>query len=186
MKRNLALISFLLLGLAVAFVGCDSTEEERTNENIVGTWNATSASVILSGVSVPVFEAGESGELSITFEADNAFTFVAAGPIEIDNPIGESVVVLAEGEGATITGTYAFTAGAGAVTFTPTEVDGEPIGDAVTALVPVEFEDDDTVVLRVENTEEGRAILTWLLGDRVPQEIIDNIDGGEVTFRRDS
>lgn len=186
MKRNVALILFLLLGLAVAFVGCDTSETEPIVEDLVGTWNATTASVIVSSIAVPVFESGDSGELSITFTADDTFTFVAEGPIEIDPPIGESVEVLAAGEGATITGAYAFTAGGGAVTFTPSAVNGQPITGSVTAPLPIEFESENTVVLTVENTEEGRAVLALLLGDRVPQEVLDNIDGGEVTFRRDS
>jgi hypothetical protein len=135
---------------------------------------------------MPVFEAGDSGELSITFDGEGAFTFVAEGPIEGSSslPGVPPVVILAEGEGATIGGDYTFDADTDVVAFTPTEVEGEPITDAVTASVPVEFEDDDTVVLTVENTDEGRALLALLLGDQVPQEVIDNIDGGSVTFRR--
>jgi len=186
MKRTSALILFLLLGLAVAFVGCDTTEDDPIDETLVGTWNAASASVIVSGFGVPVFDAGGDGELSITFTAADAFTFVVEGPIEIDPPIGESVEVLAAGEGATIMGEYSFSSGDDIVTFTPTDVDGQPVSDAVTFSVPLEFEDDNTVVLSVENTDEGRALLGALLGDEVPQEVIDNIDGGEVTFERNS
>lgn len=186
MKRTTAPIFFLLLGLAVAFVGCDTSEDDPIDETLVGTWNATSASVIVSGFGVPVFEAGGDGELSITFTAADAFTFIVEGPIEIDPPIGESVEVLAAGEGATITGTYSFPSGNDVVSFTPAEVDGQPVSDAVTFSVPLEFDDDNTVVLSVENTDEGRALLGALLGDEVPQEIIDNIDGGEVTFERNS
>lgn len=184
MIRNVSLFLVLFLVSAVAFVGCDTTDDEQTGEDIVGTWNASSASVILAGFGVPVFEAGDSGELSITFDADGAFTFVAEGPIEIDPPIGETVPVLADGEGATIGGDYTFSADTDVITFTPTEVDDQPFPNAATVSLPVEFEDDDTVVLTVENTEEGRAVLSLLLGEQVPQEILENIDGGEVTFRR--
>ena len=185
MKRNAAIVLFMLLALAVAFVGCDSEDADPIDEDVVGTWNATSARVIVSGVSVPVFEAGDEGTLAITFASEGTFTFVAEGPIAIEG-FGLSQVVLAEDEGATIDGTYAFEAGDEAISFTPTDVDGQPIGETITAPVPVTFEDDDTVVLTVENTEEGREFLTFLLGGQVPQEVIDNIDGGEVTFTRGS
>jgi hypothetical protein len=186
MKRNAALILFLLLGLAVAFVGCDSEETDPADQDLVGTWDAASARVIVSGFSVPVYEAGDEGTLAVTFEADGSFAFVAEGPIVIDSslPGVPTTQVLADGEGITISGTYSFTAGDGAVTLAPTRVDDEPITDVPATAVPVTFEDSDTVVLTVENTDEGRALLGFLLGGRVPQEIIDAIDGGEITFER--
>ena len=188
MKRNLALISFLLLGLAVAFVGCDSNEGDPVVENLVGTWDTENANVIVSGVPIPVYEAGDEGTLAITFRSDDTFTFVAEGPIEGSSPIPgvPAVEILAEGEGATVEGEYTFSAGSGSVTFTPTEVDDQPISEVPTLPVPLTFESENEVVLEVENTDEGRALLGFLLGDRVPQEIIDSIDGGSVTFRRDS
>ena len=183
MKRTPSLLLLLVLGLATAFVGCDSGDTDPIDEDLVGTWNASTASVILNGLSVPVFTAGEAGELSITF-SESTFTFVAAGPLEIDPPIGASIEILAAGEGSTISGTYVFTSGDGVVTFTPTVVNDQPISDQVMAPVPITFQDENTVVLRVENTAEGRALLAFLLGDRVPEEIRNAIDGGSITFRR--
>jgi hypothetical protein len=187
MKRNAALLLFMLLALAVAFVGCDS-EDDPADEDLVGTWDAASARVVVSGISVPVYEAGDEGTLAITFAADNAFTFQAQGPIVIDSsfPGVPTAEVLAEGEGATIGGTYSFAIGDGAVTFAPTRIDDEPITGVPATAVPITFEDGDTIVLAVENTDEGRALLGFLLGGQVPQEIIDAIDGGEITFERNS
>jgi hypothetical protein len=188
MNRLTPILSLLVLGLAVAFVGCDSSDSERFDENLVGTWNTENANVIVSGISIPVYEAGDEGTLAITFRSDDTFTFVAAGPIEGSSPIPgvPQVEILAEGDGATILGAYSFAAGSESVTFTPTEVDGEPVTVVPPTPVPLTFESENEVVLEVENTAEGRALLGFLLGDQVPQEIIDSIDGGSITFRRDS
>ena len=186
MTRTFNLFLALFLGLAVAFVGCDTNEDDPIDENLVGVWNASSASVDLAGISVPIFEAGDDGELAVTFGSDDAFTFVVAGPLAIEPPFSNPVPVLADGEGATIEGTYTFTAGGGTVGLTPMEVDGQPVTNAVTTTVPLTFDDNDTVVLTIENTDEGRQLLGILLGGEVPQDIIDNIDGAELTFRRAS
>ena len=186
MKRTSALILFLLLGLAVAFVGCDTGEDDPIDETLVGTWNAASASVIFSGIPLQIFEAGDDGELAVTFGSDDAFMFVVAGPLAIEPPFSDPVPVLADGEGATVEGTYTFTADGGSVGLTPMEVDGQPVTDAVTTTVPLTFDDNDTVVLTIENTDQGRELLGLLLGGEVPQEVIDNIDGAELTFERNS
>lgn len=195
MKRNAALLLFMLLGLAVAFVGCDTGDDQDDfDETVVGTWNVQTASVTLGtdlgSVSVPVYEMGDEGTLAITFGADEVFSFVAAGPLVIESSIPgvPTTEVLADGEGATITGDYAFAAGSGAVTFTPTavETDGnvEPVTGVPATAVPIEFVEENEVTLTVENNDEGRALLTFLLQGQVPQEIIDAIRGGEITFTR--
>lgn len=187
MKRITPFLLLLVFGLATALIGCDSSDTPAPPDTLVGTWNAEGANVIISGVSLPVYEAGDEGTLAITFGEDT-FSFVAEGPIEGSSPIPgvPPVVVLAEGEGATISGTYTYMANDGLVTFTPAEVDGQPIETGASVPLPIANEDDDTVVISVENTPEGRAFLTFLLGETVPQEIIEAIDGGAITFRRNS
>ncbi len=183
MKRNTIILVLLALGLAVAFVGCDSSGDERTDaERIVGTWTASQAGVNvaspLGSVPVPVLNENSEGDITIDFVADGDFTFTVVGPISADF-FGQTIDLVEEGVNETTTGSYSVQ-GDGQVRF---GVDGtfDSMAD-----VAYDFSGDDVFSLEVENTEEGRATLAFLLGDRVPQEVLDAIQGGSVTFRRTS
>ena len=183
MQRITPILLLLVLGLATAFVGCDSAQDDRTDdERIVGSWTASQASVdvstLLGTVGVPVLNANSEGSVTIDFDADGTFSFRVVGPISADF-FGQTVDILEDGVDETTSGTYSIQSG-DQIRF---GVDGT--FDSA-ANVDYDFSGDDAFDLSVENTEEGRATLAFLLGDRVPQEVLDAVRGGSITFRRDS
>lgn len=182
MNRITPILLLLVLGLATAFVGCDSTDERADDERIVGSWTASQASVDvntpLGTVPVPVLNANSEGSVTIDFDADGTFTFRVVGPITADF-FGEQIAILEDGVDEMTSGTYSVQSD-GQIRF---GVDGA--FDSA-ANVDYDFSGDDAFDLSVENTEEGRATLAFLLGDSVPQEVLDAVRGGSITFRRDS
>lgn len=183
MKRTSALLLFLLLGLAVAFVGCDTESDDTPDvDRIVGTWTATQANIEvdsgtpLGSISVPVLSASDEGEIEIVFDVDGGFTLTVTGPITAEF-FTEEVVIVEDGFSETISGSYDI------VSDRQIRFGVEDAPDAAVN-IDYDFDGDDEFDLSVENTEEGRAALAFLLEDQVPQEVIDAVEGGSITFER--
>ena len=174
----------LLPLLAVALLtGCDSNDDETPDsERIVGTWTATRANIDvdsgtpLGTISVPVLRTSDEGEVTMSFDAGGDFTFSVTGPINAEF-FTEEVVIVEEGFSETATGSYILQ-GDQQIRF---GVDGT-FDSAFN--VAYDFDGDDEFDLSVENTEEGRAVLAFLLEGQVPQEVIDALAGGSITFER--
>ncbi len=188
---HLALLPLLALSLALA--GCDSDEDDRTaEERLRGAWQATAVSVTVEnpvpvpGVptfALPIFAAGDEGAISLSFETGNAFAFTVEGPLEASATGVGTFPLLSDGEGLTNAGRYEVVGEEGPIVFTVNQTDGQPV-PATNLEVAFDFRGDDAFVFTLDNSEEGRAALAFLLGDAFPQEVFDAIEGGEARFER--
>lgn len=179
MRRLLPIAFLAFLASSLVFVGCDSGDSGTPDpDRIVGTWTATNANIsvnsgtVLGTVDVPVAFASGDGDIVITFRDDNTFMLRVTGPISADF-FGQSTDIVEDGFDETTTGTYSI------------QNDGQ-IRLGSEADVDYEFNGDDAFDLSVENTDEGRAALAFLLGDSIDPKLLNRIEGASITFRRDS
>lgn len=184
MKR-LALTIALLL--PAALVGCDAEEDARPDaERIVGAWDVTSANVDVAvfGTTqpIPVLDGQDRARVNFSGDGDEGplYVLTVTGPIVVEVPNLGDITVLPDGQTVTALGGYRLE-GDGRVRFTPNPLGGEP---SVSGVTTYRFRGDDRLDLAVENTAEGRALITALLGESVPEELLELIAGGSATLTR--
>ena len=181
MLRRLAFALPLLFASALV-AGCDSGTDERTDaERIVGTWDATGASVLVNApvvgeTSINVVDATSEGGITLVFTSSSAYTMTVEGPIEV-SVLGQSYPVLGETDTQTLTGTYAVRESDGEIDFT-----GSQTG-AVSTEVPYRFPGDDQLRFTLRN---GQLIadLIVLANPDVDPALASLITGGEMTLAR--
>lgn len=174
MKRFL-LIALLPL-LALAWAGCDSDDGDDTPdaERIVGTWAAEEASLRGPlGVRIPVLDASNADDVTLAFGADGRFELVAQGPFEVEIPQTSQTLTI---EGGVVAGAYELVADE-QIRFTPDDL-------GASAAIDYDLRGNDRLDLSVENNEQGRQVLAFLLGVEANSPLLDAVTGGTVTLRK--
>ena len=182
-------LAFVLpLLLASAFVaGCDSDGgDERTDaERIVGTWDATTASVrgeapspVPGGSPVPLtipLTLDGKGGIEMRFNADGSFTLLAQGPIGASVPLLGPTEVVPAGPPVTLPSAYVLDENAREIAFTGTQT------GAVTFDVPYTFSGNDRLNFELES---GDLIVALLTNAGADPALAAAVRGGSMTLTR--
>ena len=174
MNRLFSIPLLALLACSLVFAGCDSNDDEA-DSLIVGTWQALEASVNvnlgLGQVPVTVLDASNADQVVMTFGSDERYALQIDGDLELDVQ-GQTFTI----PGGSQSGTYALLAD-DRIRFTTDGVTGS-------SELGYDFRGDNQLDLLVDNSDEGHALIAFLLNLDADNPFLDAVAGGTLSLSR--